>query len=512
MSAVKVPTIFTAIDKMTAPMRAMGSSMSGFAAKTEVAAARSQRALTAVNGRVNALQSAVFNLRNAMAVGFLVVGAKKMFDFAANTAKAGDEIAKTSRLIGISAEALQEYRFAADRQGVSNETLTKSLQILNRSIGDVQLGQGTLTTILNRSNPALLNQLKSVEDNAEAFDMIVDAISKLPNKLQQTAFAQAAFGRSGVDMLKLLEAGPEGMAKLREEARKYGGIMSSEAAVASEKFVDAQTNMNFAMRGLSMTLGTELMPTVQGYIENLTTWVVANRELISSKVEVFVDRVTAAVGYLYNNGERILRITKYLVIGFVAVKTALLAWQVAIILVKGSLFAYRAAVIAAQAAQVGLMIAMSPLMPFILGAVAAVGLLISAISSLIRNWKRVGNAFRSGGIIGGIRAIGAALLDVVLLPIQKILETVSKIIPKRLGGGAIGRAADSLHAFRQDIGAASPTVNTKKDEQDANRSIIMETIRQNSLDVNFGNIPDNVDIRDQNGVKVNMGSTYNFGM
>lgn len=512
MSTVKVPTIFTAIDKMTAPMRAMGSSMSGFAAKTEIAAARSQRALTAVNGRVKALQSAVFNLRNAMAVGFLVVGAKKMFDFASNTAKAGDEIAKTSRLIGISAEALQEYRFAADRQGISNETLTKSLQILNRSIGDVQLGQGTLTTILNRSNPALLQQLKGVQDNAEAFDMIVDAISKMPNKLQQTAFAQAAFGRSGVEMLKLLEAGPEGMANLREEARKYGGVMSSEAAIASEKFVDAQTNLNFAIRGLSMTLGTELMPTVQGYIENLTTWAVANRELISSKVEVFVAKVSGAVKYLYENGERILKVTKYLVIGFLAVKTALMAWQLGIILVKGSLMALRGAMILAKVAQVGLMVAMSPMMPFILGAVAAVGLLISVISSLVRNWKRVGAAFRSGGIIGGIKAIGAALLDVVLLPLQRIMEVVSKVVPKRLGGGAIARAADSLYSFRQDIGSATPAINPKQAEQEANRSVIMETIKQNSLNVNFSNMPDNTEVRDGNGSMVNLGSTYNFGM
>lgn len=59
MAALKIPSIFTAVDKMTAPMRKMGHSVQGFAAKAEVATARAERGfrrvMTPVRGLVSSL-------------------------------------------------------------------------------------------------------------------------------------------------------------------------------------------------------------------------------------------------------------------------------------------------------------------------------------------------------------------------------------------------------------------------------------------------------------------------
>ena len=158
-------------------------------------------------------------------------------------ASMGDEIAKTSRQIGISGEALQEWRFVAERQGVNNETLTKSFKLLNRNIGDVRLGQGMLTTTLNRSNPALLEQLKNTTDSEKAFELMVKEIGKLTNAQDKAALAQAAFGRGGQDIIKLSEAGAKGIDELRKKARELGLIMGEDATKQAEKFIYYKTNL-----------------------------------------------------------------------------------------------------------------------------------------------------------------------------------------------------------------------------------------------------------------------------
>jgi len=61
---------------------------------------------------------------------------------------------------------------------------------------------------------------------------------------------------------------------------------------------------------------------------------------------------------------------------------------------------------------------------FILG---PIGFLISAIIEIGKNWDRITEKFSSGDILGGILAIGGAILSGILAPVQGFLELVSKI-------------------------------------------------------------------------------------
>jgi hypothetical protein len=61
------------------------------------------------------------------------------------------------------------------------------------------------------------------------------------------------------------------------------------------------------------------------------------------------------------------------------------------------------------------------------------------------------SAFKNGGIIGGLKAIGATLLDVILYPLQKILEAASSL-PDFLGGGFAKSGAMGIEQMRADMG------------------------------------------------------------
>lgn len=199
----------------------------------------------------------------------------------------GDEAAKTSRRLGITAEALQEYSFAADRAGVSSQETIKSFEKLNKNVGDLRANTGSLNTILKNTNPTLLEQLKNVTSNEEAFTLITDAINNMTNPLDKASLAQAAFGRSGLKMLTVMENGTEGISELREEARKYGNVMSNEAAANSEKFIDSVTNAKAALSGLAVIIGSNLIPMITPMIQKFAEFVANNKELIKTKVDAF---------------------------------------------------------------------------------------------------------------------------------------------------------------------------------------------------------------------------------
>lgn len=55
------------------------------------------------------------------------------------------------------------------------------------------------------------------------------------------------------------------------------------------------------------------------------------------------------------------------------------------------------------------------------------GFIINLVQSFRRHWDSITEAFKNGGIIAGIKRIGLVILDAILMPIEQILNLLSKI-------------------------------------------------------------------------------------
>jgi hypothetical protein len=374
-SRFSVEAIFNAVDKLSNPLRKMGLNSKKFTTGLKTDFAKAQRSVKKFSRN---LKQNFKNLgRNIIRFGALAIGAGIAGAVAGikKLAEEGDKLAKTSRQIGMTAESLQELQFAADRQGVSGEALTKSLEKLNRNVGDLRAGTGTLTTFLNKTNPALAEQLKNVSSNEEAFDLLTREINKLPNAFDKSALAQAAFGRSGIDMLKLLEAGPDGIADLRKEARSYG-LITNENAALSEKFVDELTNLKAAAKGLFTSIGSKLIPVFTKVIKKVKDFIIKNKELIKKGFEkiVKVGKVVFTVmGKIFKIFVAVIKFLKPLAPIIIAIVAAFVAYNTALKIAAAAQLIMNAAM---TANPVGLII-------------VAIGALIGVIIFLVKNFDKV---------------------------------------------------------------------------------------------------------------------------
>ncbi len=320
-----IPSIFKAVDQYTTPVRTMSAATQTLAERAEIANVRTQRTFGRVADSIDGAIGKVINLGNAIAVTAGIAATKKIYDLAADTASFADELSTTASRIGITTQAYQELSYASKLQNIEEETLTKSLEKLNKNLGDLHKNQGTLEGALKKSNPALMAQLKHAKDASEAFDIVSAAIVKLPNQMDRAALAQAAFGKAGQQMLNLIQVGPENIQKMREEAHKLGIVLSNEAVEAAGKFDDANDRMQFTISGLKNSIGAQLMPVVQGYIEKATSWAIAHRELIKEKVQSFVDGIANAVRFLSENYDTIKTGMTWFIGGLIALKVAAIA-------------------------------------------------------------------------------------------------------------------------------------------------------------------------------------------
>ena len=190
-------TVFEAVDHMSGPAKTMEKNVGHMADK--------KRSFSGLKGII------------AGAIGGLTVAGAlhEITEFA----EKGDEISRTSRALGMSAEALQKLRYAAHLADVPAETLTGALKKMNLNLGQLATRQGALYTHLSRTNPALARQLYATKDSNKAFLLLMDAINHTSNAQERAALTVAAFGKSGQEMLPLIMEG-SGIADMGEEAQK----------------------------------------------------------------------------------------------------------------------------------------------------------------------------------------------------------------------------------------------------------------------------------------------------
>lgn len=182
-----------------------------------------------------------------------------IFAMVKGVANAQDELGKMSQKVGVSVESLSALKYAADLSDVSLESLGIGLKQLSKHMVEAQSGTGEAAEAfraLHLDVEASRGVLKPTEDMllqlAEKFAIMEDGAGK-------TALAMRIFGKSGADLIPLLNQGRAGIEQLKEEARRLGIVISTEAAKAAEEFNDNLRRLEASSKGLTMQLAGPLI-------------------------------------------------------------------------------------------------------------------------------------------------------------------------------------------------------------------------------------------------------------
>jgi len=225
--------------------------------------------LTLAVGAMKAVNAAAFGLANA-------------------AAKVGDEVAKTGRQLGMGAEALQEYRFAFDRLGVSEGEATSGMERFSRALGRAGQGSKTEAGAFEALGVNIRNADGSLRNMEDLLPEAADGLAAISNEAERAAMAQDLFGRSGGRLAMALASGGAEIENLREEFRLLGGGLTNEQAKAAEEFTDTMTNMRTVLNGIKLQIGAELMPVFRPMMQAFTEFMAVNRRgLIDGMASAF---------------------------------------------------------------------------------------------------------------------------------------------------------------------------------------------------------------------------------
>lgn len=231
----------------------------------------------------------VVNLGTSIAAlaGTMAAGATAIFGVAKATANAGDEAIKMAQKVGMNVEKLQELIYAGSLADLTAEQIGGSMRFLNRNLEQAATGSKEAAEGFKDLGIDIKNADGSLKGSDQIMSEVAARFEKMPDGIKKSAVAMKIFGKSGADLIPLLNGGAEGLSKAAQEARDYGLIIDEEAARASEEFNDNLTRLQAMATGITRTVGAKLIPIIGNLVDKIMDFVKANRGVITSKIDRF---------------------------------------------------------------------------------------------------------------------------------------------------------------------------------------------------------------------------------
>ena len=187
-----------------------------------------------------------------------------------NTAiKNADEMTKMSQSVGVSVETLSAMAHAADLSGVSLETLAKAFKITAQRAAETAAGTGEAKEAYKALGISVTDAAGSLKDSDELLLEIADKFEVMENGAGKTALAIDLFGRSGADLIPMLNQGRAGLEAMTDEAARLGLVIDTETGQSAERFRDNLTRLKGVKVGLVNTITQAVLPTLEAYTDSM---------------------------------------------------------------------------------------------------------------------------------------------------------------------------------------------------------------------------------------------------
>ena len=184
----------------------------------------------------------------------LITLAKNSMD---NAAKMFDLSQKT----GVSVEALSRFSKAAKVSGTDVEGVTKALVKLSKGLIEAKNGQGQAGEALKSMGISATDASGKLKGTDQIMLEISNKFKAMPNGAEKTALALQLFGRSGADLIPMLNMGGEAIGKL--------GAMTTKYAEDAKKGEVAMITLQGKVGMLGGKLAVVLLPSITAITESL---------------------------------------------------------------------------------------------------------------------------------------------------------------------------------------------------------------------------------------------------
>lgn len=194
--------------------------------------AQVERTVTGAMGKVEAAAKGAMAVVSALGVGLTVASFANMIRGALDAA---DALNKLQARTGVTTESLSQLQYAANMAGVANESLSNAMRKLNVAIASGLAGDREKVLLFRQLGVTTADLGKGTE---EVMLKMADGFAKSKDGAGKVSVALALMGKTGDEMIPLLNGGAEALKGMMQEADKLGLTIGQNFAAQAEAFND----------------------------------------------------------------------------------------------------------------------------------------------------------------------------------------------------------------------------------------------------------------------------------
>lgn len=249
--------------------------------------------LDKLNGSADTVGKAFGLAKTAVGAFIGIESASQLIAFARGTINAADALNDMSQRTGIAASTLSELDYAAKMNGSSIEALQSVMSKLSAKAVDAATGSKTAAVAFDVLGVSVRNSDGTMKSSVTLLEEIGDAFRDIRDPTVKSALAIEMFGKSGVQMIPVIE----GMREARDEAKQLGITVGDDFAASAAAFNDNMDRMAGMASALSKSLLNELLPSLNRVMDAM----VQARKEGESSAWAGLRQVTRNAVYDYDN-------------------------------------------------------------------------------------------------------------------------------------------------------------------------------------------------------------------
>jgi TP901 family phage tail tape measure protein len=290
---------------------------SGFSASAKEA----QGEAAGLAGAIQKHSATIKGIGTAMtAVGGAVVASLGAMIF--KVVDTGESLSKLSKQTGVSVETLSALRLAAETNETSLEGIATGMKRLSMNMMEADDKGSKAAQMFKYLGIETRDSHGVLRDMNDVMLDVADRFKEMPDGAEKSEMAMKIFGKSGLDLIPMLNTGSKAIREQMEEAKKLGLVMTKEAAEGADNFGDRVTTLKLALKASTEHLVGSMMPALTSMVDKITAvvgkitaWMAAHPGLTDAIV-----KTAGALGVIMSVMGPMLLILPKIVAGFQAMK------------------------------------------------------------------------------------------------------------------------------------------------------------------------------------------------
>ena len=224
-----------------------------------------QKALDGIGKKFNEAGAALNRYAGMAAVGAATGFAyfiKKQID-------AADAIGKMAAATGTSSEFLSSMGFVAEQSGTSLDVVAKATQKLAKNMDDFRKDTGEAKDAFKDLNISVADGQGVLRNSEDVLLDIAEKFKGLEDGAEKSALAVRLFGRSGTELIPMLNAGRDGIEQLRQRAAELGLVIGHDTAMQAAIFNDRLHELQMTSVGFGRSIAVDILPGLNEAIQTI---------------------------------------------------------------------------------------------------------------------------------------------------------------------------------------------------------------------------------------------------